>query len=133
MYKQEANQVVWEKAPGWESVYKKTRPVGVSVLAVLNMLGAVLMMVGALGLGLSAHEWGAALLLGLLGFGQLWVARGLWRLQNWARLTALICYGLSSLAGLVALLAGEPAGLIQLLVAGGLAGYLTRVREAFAG
>ena len=126
VYKGKVQDTVLESPSGLVREQEATRPLGVSVLAGLNMFGALLMVVGAFGLGLSAGEPGAAWALGLLGLGQFLVARGLWRLRNWARLIAVGCYGLSSTLGLLSLFTGQPLGLVQTLVAGSIVHYLTR-------
>lgn len=133
MYESRLPQEIVEGPAGVVEEEKAVRPFGVSFLAGLNILGALLLMGAAFALGLSGESAGVAAVLGLLGVGQFLIARGLWRLKNWARITALVCYGLSATLGLIALFTGNPMGLVQLLVAGSITGYLSRahVVEAF--
>ncbi|MCS7240462.1 MAG: hypothetical protein NZ651_04380 [Candidatus Bipolaricaulota bacterium] len=136
MYEGQLKQDIAENPPALlDEEKKRGRPWGISTLAVLNVFGAMLTVAAALGLGVSGKGSGAAVALGLLGLGQFLVARGLWHLKNWARLTALVCYGISATIGLIALFTGNPSGLAQFLVAGAIAGYLCRahVVEAFGG
>lgn len=116
---------------------KKKRPMGVSILAVLNMVGAVLLILAALGAGSELDDPGIAsaygAILGLFGVFSLMIAIGLWRLRNWARITAVIMYGISAVISLVELCQGSSSGFIQLVVAGSIAAYLCRApaRGAF--
>jgi len=117
---------------------ERKRPIGVSVLAILNIIGSIFMMLAAFGAGgifSEAEAAGAAgAFFGLLAVASLIVAIGLWRLRNWARITAIVLYALSAILGLVSIAHGDIGGLIQLIVAGNIAAYLCRshVREAFS-
>ena len=132
---EEQEQVWMEEAPVPK---ERKRPIGVSVLAILNVVGSLLLMLAAFGAGgifSEAEAAGAAgAFLGLLAVASLIVAIGLWRLRNWARITAIILYILSAILGLVSIAQGDIGGLIQLIVAGNIAAYLCRghVREAFS-
>lgn len=116
----------------------RKRPIGVSVLAVFNIIGAALFGLAALGAGAEIPDPAAAGAVGAI-FGSvavfgLVVAIGLWRLRNWARITAVVLYSLSCLGGVVSLFTGAAlGGFVQLLVAGGLIAYLCSegVRDAF--
>lgn len=116
---------------------QRSRPVGISVLAVLNVIGAVVVGVAALAVGSEVGDPAAAgaagAVLGLAAVLSLVVAVGLWKLRNWARITALVLYSLSVVSGLASLILGDPSGVFQMLVAGGIVTYLcrARVREAF--
>jgi hypothetical protein len=96
------------------------RPVGVSIIAVLNWIGAgLLLLLGIFALiaGSSAGLFSRAGLGGLGGLGGgvlvvvmlivllfaglgIWVGIGLWRLQSWAHITQIILTGLNILSGL---------------------------------
>jgi len=102
------------------------RPTGVTILAVLNFVGALLCVLGALlfflGLGLAgagakttgAGTGGMALLMGLgavggviiLIFGAIavLVGVGLWKLRNWARILTIVLTALSLLFAVLGLL-----------------------------
>jgi len=116
----------------------RKRPRGISVLAVINMIGAGLGFLAAFGAGAEAIDpavagAAGALLAGMAAFS-LVVAIGLWRLRNWARILAIILYSLSAVLGLISLAQGVGQGFFQLLIAGSLVAYLCRapIREAFS-
>lgn len=141
MYPTSVNQPAVE-TPQIEGEEKKaqgvSRPIGVSILVVWNMIGALLLIFAAFVLGLEAGPRDSLVLplvTGLLGVGQFLIARGLWKLRNWARLVAIVCYGFSATAGLIGLFLGNPLGILQMLIAGSLVRYLTRdhVVQAFSG
>lgn len=117
------------------------RPTGVTVLAVLNFLGAalyillgVLFMVGmgALGavLGQSGQEGSGAAMGLLMGLGAvagvvliffgliaLAIGIGLWKLKNWARIITIVLSALGGLACLAGLLGGVMAAeIISIIV-----------------
>jgi uncharacterized membrane protein (DUF2068 family) len=120
-----------------ELIDKRKRPLGVSILAVLNTIGAVILILAAIGGRSELGDPGAAAaygaIMGLFGVFSLMVAIGLWRLRNWARIAAVVLYGLSAVIGLVALCQGAPSGFMQMLVTGSIAAYLCRdyARGAF--
>jgi len=122
-----------------ELIDERKRPLGVSILAVLNTIGAVILVLAAIGGGSELGDPGAAAaygaIMGLFGVFSLMVAIGLWRLRNWARIAAIILYSLSALIGVIELSQGASPGFMQLLVAGNIAAYLcrARARDAFNG
>lgn len=121
-----------DRAP-WAT--EKQRPIGVSILAVWNMIGAGLMGVGAYMVGTDPYQDGGAtvaLVLTLMAIGQFIVSLGLWRLKNWARLIAVGLYGISAGLGLIELFVGNPLGILQTVVAGSIARYLTREHVVYA-
>ena len=82
-------------------------------------------MIVAVAISGGAADAGAmAAVCALLGLSSIALAVGLWALCNWARVTAVVLYGLSVLFGLFSLLAGSPAGLVQIIVAGFILSYL---------
>lgn len=117
----------------------RRRPIGVSVLAVLNILGGVLLGLAAMGAANEAADVDvagpAAAVLGAMAVGQIVVGTGLWRLRNWARKVAVSLYGLSAVIGILTLFMGSVAGLLQAGIAVSWAVYLSRehVRDAFLG
>jgi len=101
------------------------RPGGVTLLSVINFIGGVLYLIVAVAISGGAADAGAmAAVCALLGLSSIALAVGLWALCNWARVTAVVLYGLSVLFGLFSLLAGSPAGLVQIIVAGFILSYL---------
>ncbi len=116
---------------------RSKRPLGVSILSVINVIGSVIAFLAAIGGGSTLGDPDAAVAYGAIMamFGVLYlaVAIGLWRLHNWARIAAVVLYGLSALIGMIELLQGAASGFMQMLVAGSIAAYLcrSRAREAF--
>lgn len=135
-----AGEAQVEQGEGHASYGERRRPLGISLLAGWNMLAAVALALAAIGAGATTHDPEAAGALGaILGFMAVVsfaIGIGLWRLRNWARITAITLHSFSVVTGLLSLfLAGNPLGLLQVAVAGGIALYLTRqhVVEAFTG
>jgi len=96
------------------------RPVGVSIIAVLNWIGSGILLLAGLFLLLVGGSFGAfsSASLGSLGAGffimilvivlafaglGIWVGIGLWRLQPWAHITEIVLTGLNILSGLAGL------------------------------
>ena len=117
--------------------YEQERPGGVTFLAVLNIIGAVI--VGIIGLAALQYLQDASLaaLYGTIGIGvmvfNITISVGLLRLKNWARIIAIVGYSLGAIGGLITLATGDPLGLFQLAVAITIIIYLNRhhVRQAF--
>jgi len=113
------------------------RPLGVSILSIINMIGSAIVFLAVIGGGSALGDPDAAVaygaIMGLFGVFSLTVAIGLWKLRNWARIAAVVLYSLSAVIGLIELSQGVPTGFKQMLVAGSIATYLcrARVREAF--
>jgi len=114
----------------------RKRPPGISVLAILNLLGGLLCLVLAAVVGALEEASDAVGVVrtyfSFLGISSVVLAWGLWKLRNWARVTSVILYGLSALTGALVLLAGDPSGFIQVIVAVSIAVYLCRDRTAAA-
>ena len=73
-------------------------------------------------------------ILGLAVF-QFFLARGLWRGQNWARMFVIVLSILGVIGGIVAIVLGNFTAVTAVLLEGALAGYLLfskKVKEAFA-
>jgi hypothetical protein len=121
------------------SVKQVKRPVGVTVIAVWNIILAVLLGLGGLigAVEMAGEDHAAAAVAGVFIVGlavlAIIVAVGLLHLRNWARITATVLYGINALAGFIELLLGNPFGLVGLVVALTILIYLNRaqVREAF--
>lgn len=123
------------------------RPVGVSILALLDFVGAALMAVCGLafliGVGTALHAPWLATLGTISGVVCLLIAAipalvgwGLWNLKNWARALTIIFAALGILGALFGFVSPDMrlAALFPLIVNGIVAAYLTRdeVRQAFA-
>jgi hypothetical protein len=119
------------------------RPVGVSIIAVLNWIGAGILLLAALFMLIVGGSFGAfsSTSLGSLGAGffimimlivlafaglGIWVGIGLWRLQPWAHITEIILTGLNILTGLAGLggRSGNSSGLCTLVLSIGIVVYL---------
>lgn len=117
----------------------RRRPLGVSVLAVLQVLGGVLLGLAAMGIANEAADVDAAgpvaAVLGTMAVGQILVGTGLWRLRNWARKIAVVLFSVSAVIGVLVMFMGNVSGLFQAGFAGSWAIYLSRdhVRNAFTG
>ncbi len=119
----------------------KTRPAGVTVLAVLAFIGAALGLFGALSGGIGAGAFGTgpvvALLFGLysliLAVFYLVFAFGLWRLKPWAWMVGIVCLVLSILGNLYSLVTGNLSAILSLVVACAILWYLFQphVKQAF--
>lgn len=129
------------------------RPTAVTVIAVLNAIGGVLSILGGLaalllgglaGLGGTAqgdaNVAGAGIVASILGIViiilgglSLVVAYGLWTLQAWAWITAVVLQGIGILFNLVTLIQGNAGVIFSLVISGVILYYLFRpnVRQAF--
>lgn len=120
----------------------KTRPLGVTILAVLQALGALSFIALGAGLafvGAATGIFGAlfaivgfiVLLIGLVG---LVVAWGLWSGKGWARFLAIILAVLGALSALFSIVGGELTGLVSLAIQAIILYYLfqPRVKAYFA-
>ena len=123
-----------------KKVVKKEMPLGVKILSILGymaaalmLLLAILMFVGSAGslvsnvpglalLGTSLFVVGGIILLALAAL-EFFIARGLWKGQNWARIVVLIFTGLSILGGVVGMAGGEIGSNIVSLVINLLIGW----------
>jgi len=118
-------------------------PTGVKVIAVLYYIGAALAILGALGMLFGAGMMGTMMMgnsQGMLGGGMMaigavlmigfavlgiFVGRGLWNSQSWARIVAIIFAAIYFIMGAFALVGGAVgSGLFELVVHGTIGGYL---------
>jgi hypothetical protein len=147
-----------KSVPRRRSVQKKGVPAGVKILSILGYIGsaatlilAILFFVGSTFIGeilekIQTEEASVAAVVGqgflivmgivFLGFAILdfFLARGLWKGQNWARIFFLILLSLSALGSLISILGGEFSDIIGLVISGFLIWYLgfnKEVRAAF--
>ena len=81
---------------------QKKRPLGITILCILGVIGVVIAIFGSFGL---MARGGPGPILGLfvlaLSVGQAVVLYGLWTLQRWGYKWALVLYGLSAVLDLV--------------------------------
>ena len=125
-----------------------TRPVGVSIIAVLNWIIGGLLVIGSLLLLFVGNAFGGfdnvfggavivimLILLALAGL-IIWVGVGLWRMRPWAHITAIVLYSLNIASNLIGLLGDgrlTSSDLVGLLIAVAAVGYLVlpTTRAAF--
>lgn len=109
----------------------KARPLGVSVIAVLNWSGGVVMLLG--GLATFSLNPLTAIFSLVLGVFALWVGYGLWTLQGWAWQTAVILQTLAIVMDFTQVLAGLGIPWLGLLINGVVLFYLfsATVKETF--
>ncbi len=128
----------------------KEIPIGVKIISVLyyictglGILFTIFLFAGIAFLGslfpfltaISAWGYGLVILSAILVLAcsvlSFFVARGLWKLKNWARIVAIVFAGLGILGVLGSLFSGFNFSLIvQLLVHGAIGGYLLFAKEA---
>lgn len=117
------------------------RPLGVTILAVLNALsGLAMLAAGAVAFGVTSGSIFAALgiilavFMVLLGLFQLFIAWGLWTGRRWAWFLALIFGILGVIFGLMGLLGGSLTSVVSLLINVVIVYYLyTQPVKAFFG
>lgn len=129
-----ANQV-FATPPG------KTRPLGVTILAILNALGGIMTLIGgvaAIGVTSTGIFASLGIIVGgftiIIGLFQLIVAWGLWTGKKWAWLLALIFGILGVIFGILGLIGGGMTGIVSLLINAIIVYYLMRPEvKAFFG
>ena len=130
-------------------------PVGVKVISVLYYIGTVLLVLlgilmivggGAVGAylgdlgGLGSILGGALIVVGIIMIGMavlsFFVARGLWKGKNWARIVAIIFAVLGLIGAIMGIVQGSiSSNIVSLIVNGVIGGYLLfskGVKAAFA-
>jgi hypothetical protein len=155
MAKKKQTRKASAKAKHVESTKKNNLPTGVKIVAVWYYIWAILWMVFGLliaigssaiityliGLfpGLATVRFGTLILLGivvglvLIGLGVLefFVARGMWRLKAWARITAILLSLLAVVNAVYVLTSGlQPIQLTRLIFDGGIVLYLVFSKDA---
>jgi len=128
--------------PGWVKVISVLYYIG----AVFYVIAGILMMVGASLLGsltnqvpLSSVLGGGLLVVGgilFLAFGifAFFIARGLWKGHNWARVAVIVLVILGLISGLVSIVSGNFASIVGFLINLLIGWYMTfnqRVKAAF--
>ena len=138
------------------NVSAKSAPTGIKVISVLYYIGcgllaifAILMFVGSAFLGGLLATLGSEMLTALgatifivlgvvfLLFAVLYffLGRGLWKLQNWARIVGGILSALAVLSGIMSLIQGTWSVIVSLAINGFIVWYLffnQEVKNAFA-
>lgn len=128
---------------------KPSRPIGITILAVLDLLGGILFILGGLlfvavgGSGLLSSVGygnlsgvvsllgGVALIAGIIAFLVGW---GMWKGKGWGRMLALILYGLGAISSLVFIVLGSLTSVVGLLIFAFLLWYMFRPHvKAFFG
>ncbi|MGB0563721.1 MAG: hypothetical protein ACPGVO_18270 [Spirulinaceae cyanobacterium] len=130
-----------------------SRPTGVTILAILSVIGGLLSILGgaaaillgglaglggaAQGSAEAAGVGAAAFVIGIfviaLGLANLVVAYGLWNLKGWAWIVCVVLQGISVLSALVQLVNGAGGAVFSIVIAGVILYYLFRpnVKAAF--
>jgi hypothetical protein len=133
---------------------EKKVPAGVKVISVLYYIGAVLSILFGLffiifgagftqafaDLGMATAGLGAyfiiiAIIIIALGILGIFIGRGLWKGQGWARILAIIFAILGFLGAIGSIIMGSFASIINLIIQGWIGGYLLfskKVKAAFA-
>ena len=137
----------------------KTRPTGVTIIAILNVISGIVMLVGGLGLGaissilptmttLDPNASGQLAVAGLLGVGGIAVggiliilgiisfvvAWGLLKGKGWAWSVTLILSIISIVIGVISMVAGSIGSIVNIIIAGIIIYYLYRPHvKAFFG
>jgi hypothetical protein len=102
------------------------RPLGVTILAVLAIIGGLLGLFGAFTvIALGGATW---LLVGLVSLVQSLAALafgfGAWTLRPWAWSLGIIVYGVNVILDVVYLIGGNPSSIVSLIIAGIILYYL---------
>ncbi len=128
----------------------KEVPTGVKIISILYYISAVLGVLLTIFLfagiaflstlfpfltAISAWGYGLVIFSAILALGfsalSFFIARGLWKLKNWARMLAIVFAGLGVLGGLYSLFSGFSFSMvIELAVQAAIGGYLLFAKEA---
>jgi hypothetical protein len=130
---------------------KKKVPWGVRLLTAIHGIGALVLIVMAVGCSLSEKfrlslisSPGSALVMDLFG-ASVWIfvlliasllsvlCYGSWRLRGWTRPLTIICYSIGVIGGLWEVWMGIPAGFLAAAINGGVVAYActNQVRAAY--
>ena len=141
------------------STASKTRPTGVTVIAILNIISGIIMLIGGVGLAaigsilptmttLDPNAAGQMAIAGLLGVGgvavggiliilgliSFIVAWGLLKGKSWAWSVTVILSIISVVIGIISLVAGNFGSIVNIIIAGIIIYYLYRPHvKAFFG
>jgi hypothetical protein len=128
-----------------------TRPLGVSIIAILNVISGIIMLIGGVGLAavgsalptmttVNPNAGGQMALVGLLGGGatavgavlivlgivSFIVAWGLFKGKGWAWTVTIILSAISVIMGIVSLVGGNFGAIVNIIIAGVVIYYLYR-------
>lgn len=129
-----------------------TRPLGVSIIAILNVISGIIMLIGGVGLAavgsalptmttVNPNAGGQMALVGLLGGGaaaaagavlivlgivSFIVAWGLFKGKGWAWTVTIILSAISVIMGIVSLVGGNFGAVVNIIIAGVVIYYLYR-------
>jgi hypothetical protein len=141
------------------STASKTRPTGVTIIAILNIISGIIMLIGGVGLAaissilptmttLDPNAGGQMAIAGLLGVGgaavggiliilgiiSFIVAWGLLKGKSWAWSVTIILSIISIVIGIISLVAGNFGSVVNIIIAGIIIYYLFRPHvKAFFG
>lgn len=111
------------------------RPTGITILAILEVLGGLAFLLGGAALaafgsfagGYAGLAVGLGVVLLIFGLASFAVAYGLWTGMGWAWLVALVLSGLGALVSLISIATGLGFGsIVSLIIDGIIIYYLTR-------
>lgn len=109
----------------------RTRPLGVTIIAILVAIGGILEIIGGIAL-LAVPFFGLFTI--IIGVLSLILAWGLWTLQSWAFWATIILQAISGIENLISLIRGNGGAVISLIVAVVIIAYMLydrNVRVAF--
>jgi uncharacterized membrane protein (DUF2068 family) len=109
----------------------RTRPLGVTIIAILVAIGGVLEIIGGLLLLFVPFLGLITLILGVLALILAW---GLWTLQPWAFWATIVLEGISAIENLINVLRGSGSSVVGLIIAVAIIAYMLydrNVRAAF--
>jgi uncharacterized membrane protein (DUF2068 family) len=109
---------------------QKHRPLGVTVIAILTVIGGIIFLVS----GLALLIIGIGIILLALGIAYLVMAYGLWKGKGWAWTITLILSAIGIIVAVVSIATGNVGGIISIIINGVIIYYLYRPNvKAFFG
>jgi uncharacterized membrane protein (DUF2068 family) len=109
---------------------QKHRPLGVTVIAILTVIGGIIFLVS----GLFLLIIGIGIILLALGIAYLVMAYGLWKGKGWAWTITLILSAIGIIVAVVSIATGNVGGIISIIINGVIIYYLYRPNvKAFFG
>jgi hypothetical protein len=109
---------------------QKHRPMGVTIIAILTLIGGIIFLAS----GLVLLIIGIGIILLALGIAYLVMAYGLWKGKGWAWTITLILSAIGIIVAIVSIAAGNVAAIINVIIHGVVIYYLYRPNvKAFFG
>jgi uncharacterized membrane protein (DUF2068 family) len=109
---------------------QKHRPLGVTVIAILTVIGGIIFLVS----GLVLLIIGIGIILLALGIAYLVMAYGLWKGKGWAWTITLILAAIGIIVAVVSIATGNVGGIVSIIINGVIIYYLYRPNvKAFFG